>query len=69
MNGKEKLLRIVLDALGDDLERAEMAFSGLSPEQLQEEYGQSGKTKAQLLEEYRRGRKEWQTAYELAATL
>ena len=30
---------------GDDLERAKMAFKGLSPVEMSQEHGQSGKTR------------------------
>lgn len=47
---------IVLAALvqyrGDDYARATAAFRNCSPRQLDEQYGQSGKTKRQILEEY-----------------
>lgn len=36
----------------DDFERAKLAFRGLSDAQMDEFYGQSGKTRRQLLEEY-----------------
>lgn len=38
---------------GDDLERAEAAFKHCTPEQLQQPYGQSGYTKAEILQLYR----------------
>jgi hypothetical protein len=49
--------RIVLAALSpcyrsDDAIRARNAFRGLTPAQMTEEYGQSGKTRRQILEEY-----------------
>ncbi len=40
-------------ARGDDLERAECAFRGMTAEELDEQYGQSGRTRQQILDEYR----------------
>ena len=69
MDAKGKLLRIVENARGGNLERAEMAFHGLSPEQMQEEHGFSNRTCQEVLDGYRRERKEWQAAKELLAEL
>ena len=66
MTAKEKLMHIVRGANGDDLERAERAFRGLTGDQLNEEYGQSGRTKGEILEGYRKERLEWEQAYALA---
>ncbi len=66
MNAKEKLLEIVRNAKGDDLERAEHAFRNHTPEQLQALYGSSDKTCQQILDEYRAERAEWQAASDLA---
>jgi hypothetical protein len=38
---------------GDNLERATRAFAGLSDKQMGEQYGQSGKTCREILDEYR----------------
>ena len=65
----EKLLRIVLNAKGDDLERAEAAFKRLSPEQMLEYHGDSGRTVQEILEGYREEREEWQDAYDLLKEL
>lgn len=40
-------------ARGDDYERAKLAFDRMTPEQMQEQYGQSGKTRQQVLDRYR----------------
>ncbi len=48
--------RAIHDRSGDDLERARRAFNGLSPEQMQENYGQSGRTRQEILDEYVRER-------------
>lgn len=37
---------------GDDTYRARAAFRGYTAEQMKEQYGQSGKTRAQILAEY-----------------
>jgi hypothetical protein len=66
MTAKEKLMNIVECAKGDDLERAERAFRGLTADQLTEQYGQSGRTKGEILEGYRKERREWEKAYALA---
>lgn len=49
----------------DNLERAQHAFRGMSAEQLQEQHGQSGKTRGQILAEYERDRHEWQVASDM----
>jgi len=49
--------KLVLQGLstlrGDNLERAEMAFRGLSVAQMQEQHGQSGETRQAILDGYR----------------
>jgi len=69
MDAKAKLLRIVANAKGDDLERAEMAFAGLSRAEMDKEHGQSGKSRRWVLSDYRRERAEWQAARDLAASM
>lgn len=66
MTAKERLLRIVADARGDDLERAQAAFKGMTPDQLDQEYGLSRRTRREILAECTRRRREWEAAYELA---
>ena len=44
--------RALGNMMGDDLERAIYAFRNCTPEQMQEEYGESGKTRAQVLSDY-----------------
>ncbi len=66
MNAKEKLLHIVQNARGDDLERAEHDFAKYSFDQLQEQHGQSGRTRQEVLDDYQRERREWQAACDLA---
>ncbi len=45
-------IRAVGNMRGDDLWRARSAFKGKSDAQMQEQWGQSGKTCAQILAEY-----------------
>ena len=66
MTAKEKLLKIVEAAKNDDLECAEYAFRYSN---LNELFGQSGKTKGQVLDAYRKERQEWQAAYDLVKSL
>jgi hypothetical protein len=49
---KETLLRLIGNARGDDLQRARLAFRSLSPAQMQEQHGQSGQTRQQILDSY-----------------
>lgn len=49
---KKTTLRALHNMLGDDLYRARRAFNGMSEEQLNRQYGESGKTCAQILREY-----------------
>ncbi len=53
------------NAAGDDLERAERAFSKCSQEQMNSEYGQSGRTRRQILDEYKAHRQRWNAANDL----
>jgi len=69
MTAQKKLLLIVERTRGDDLERAELAFRGLTKEQLAQEYGESGRTKGEMLDIYRKERREWEQAYALAKQL
>lgn len=46
----------------DDLERAEAAFRGLPPHLMQGQYGESGKTRQQILDEYRAERRVFERA-------
>ncbi len=61
---KKKLIDIVKNARGNKLERTEHEFEKYTPGQLQEEYGRSGLTRQQLLDDYRQEREEWQAAYD-----
>lgn len=49
---RELILKALYGLLGDDLQRAKAAFRHLSFEQMQQQYGHSGKTFQQILDEY-----------------
>ena len=49
-------------AIQDDLNRARATFSDLTPTQMQEQYGQSGETKAHILETYEEKLRDHQAA-------
>lgn len=46
------ILNALQNARGDDHIRARMAFKGRTPEQMQQQYAQSGETCAAILEGY-----------------
>lgn len=50
---KRLILSALQDHRGDNLERATARFSGLSPEAMQQQYGQSGETRQAILDGYR----------------
>ena len=54
--GQENPIETVLGALrnakGDDTYRAKMTFKNYSPEKMQTEFGMSGKSCSQILQEY-----------------
>jgi hypothetical protein len=52
MNPKQTALQALEQMKGDDSYRARIAFRGLNDKQMQEQHGQSGKTRAQILAEY-----------------
>lgn len=49
-------ISLIIEALqrmkGDDLYRARAAFNGLTPERMKEQYGFSGRTRQEILDEY-----------------
>ena len=69
LTASEKLRRIVDAARGDDLERATRAFAGMTSAALDEPHGESGKTRREVLDGYRRERQEWNRAKLLAESL
>lgn len=53
MNEHQKLAIYALRQLtGDDTYRAKAAFRNCTPEEMQQEYGQSGQTRAEILASY-----------------
>ncbi len=56
MTPEQKLIRIVENARGDDLERARMAFGRMSAADLGKQHGESGHTRREILQEYERER-------------
>ena len=54
MNEHQKIAIRALEKMkGDDTCRAERAFRGFSPGQMNQQHGQSGKTRAEILDGYR----------------
>lgn len=51
----------------DNLRRASSAFAGLLDEKMQEEYGESGKTRHEILKEYREEVDFWRKEREVVA--
>jgi hypothetical protein len=49
---KETLLQALSSHRGDDLYRAISAFRNCTPTEMHQEYGQSGKTRHQIITEY-----------------
>jgi len=49
---KELAIRALENMKGDDTFRARAAFCGFTQQEMQEEHGLSGKTRAQILSEY-----------------
>lgn len=52
MNPKERAIHALGCQRGDNLYRARAAFNRMTPEEMQKQHGQSGKTRAQILAEY-----------------
>jgi hypothetical protein len=50
---KELALEALRNMIGDDLYRAECAFAGMTQKQMQEQHGQSGRTRQQIIDGYR----------------
>ena len=61
--------KAMANARGDDLERAEAAFHGMTGPELDQMYGQSGRTRREILEGYRQRRMEWQQANQYLKSL
>lgn len=56
---KNFIMKAMNNARGDDLERATAAFRNCTAAQMDEEYGQSGDTRKQILKEYETHRQRW----------
>ena len=69
MKPSETLRRYVRNARGDYLHRARAAFRNCSPEQMNSQYGQSGKTRNEIIADYERFDAEWQAAHDLLERL
>jgi len=55
---KDRAIAIVKSSFGDDLERAQQAFRRFSVSEMDEQFGQSGKSRRQILAAYERDREE-----------
>lgn len=51
---KRTILAVLAAWRGDSLERAISAFKNCTPAQMQDQYGESGETRQQILDGYRR---------------
>ncbi|MBC8462415.1 MAG: hypothetical protein H8D67_30965 [Deltaproteobacteria bacterium] len=69
MNPKTKLMTIVNNAKGNNLERVQWSFAGFSSEEMQQQYGASGQTCQEILEGYHQERVEWEAAKKLLIDL
>ncbi len=49
---RQQIDRILNEAKGDDLYRAQAAFRGCTPEQMQQNYGESGVTRQSIMDGY-----------------
>ncbi len=65
---KQTILAALQQARGDDTARAKQCFRFCSPAQMQEEFGMSGKTRAEVLAEYEASDREIDTAIEWTKT-
>lgn len=62
---KQYIISIVKNATSDNLERANMQFGRMSDDQLDKEYGQSGRTCREIWNEYKDERELNQSALHL----
>ena len=49
---KQFIIKCIENSRGDDLVRAKIAFRDFSAEEMKQEYGQSGKTRKEVLGDY-----------------
>lgn len=59
---KRRVVDTLKMSLGDNLERAQIAFKNYTPNQMQEQYDESGQTCQQILDRYIKERQEDETA-------
>lgn len=52
MSHKELILAALRQYMGDDIYRARHAFKGCTPSEMNSQYGVSGKTRQQILDDY-----------------
>jgi len=52
-SNKDVVMHALANLRGDDYQRASRLFARLTPEQMQEPYGQSGSTPAKILADYK----------------
>jgi hypothetical protein len=64
MTPKQRTLYILEHSRGDDLQRAQRAFAGMGYKEMQEQYGQSGRTRQQLVDGYQQAEDELDAAIE-----
>lgn len=60
-----RIKRAMENAKGDDLDRMVRVFKYLADADMRTEYGNSGKTRYEILERHRQDRAEWQAAWDL----
>lgn len=66
---KELILRALSSYLGDDLYRAKNAFRNCSPKEMNEQYGHSGRTRQEILNEYQKHHDNVQEAIALVKSI
>jgi len=66
MTPKQKAISILKSTMGDDAYRARMSFAGCTPEQMKQQYGESGKTRQEILDGYEKSEAEHQAAIDWA---
>lgn len=62
MSHKELAIKALEMAKGDDFLRAKHAFWGLTNEQMEQQHGQSGKTRREILAQYQKHHDDHQAA-------
>jgi hypothetical protein len=65
----KKLRKLVRDAKGDNLERAEASFGRMSDKELDQPFGQSGQTCREVFERYKEERRDWKAVRDLVRGL